>query len=61
MFDRIRDKDVVAWNSMIIGYALHGFSPTNITFIGVLGACGHAGLVEEGWSFFNAMRDVYEI
>ncbi|XWS33546.1 hypothetical protein CRYUN_Cryun22dG0092300 [Craigia yunnanensis] len=77
VFDRIRDKDVVAWNSMIIGYALHGFSrdalelfhelcriglsPTDITFIGVLGACGHAGLIEEGWSFFNAMRDEYEI
>ncbi|XWS45204.1 hypothetical protein CRYUN_Cryun15aG0116100 [Craigia yunnanensis] len=77
VFDRIRYKDVVAWNSMIIGYALHGFSrdalelfhemcriglgPTDITFIGVLGACGHAGLIEEGWSFFNAMRDVYEI
>ncbi|XVE82868.1 hypothetical protein DITRI_Ditri16bG0040100 [Diplodiscus trichospermus] len=77
VFDRIRDKDVVAWNSMIVGYALHGFSrdalelfhemrrtglsPTDITFIGVLGACGHAGLVKEGWSFFNAMRDEYEI
>ncbi|XP_022740228.1 pentatricopeptide repeat-containing protein ELI1, chloroplastic [Durio zibethinus] len=77
VFDRIPDKDVVAWNSMIIGYALHGFSrdalelfqemcriglrSTDITFIGVLGACGHAGLVKEGWSFFNAMRDEYDI
>ncbi|XVF17585.1 hypothetical protein REPUB_Repub10bG0136300 [Reevesia pubescens] len=77
VFDKIRDKDVVAWNSMIIGYALHGFSqdalelfnemcriglrPTDITFIGVLGACGHAGLVKEGWSFFNDMKDEYGI
>ncbi|KAL1066968.1 hypothetical protein V6Z11_D12G098000 [Gossypium hirsutum] len=77
VFDKIYYKDVVAWNSMIIGYALHGFSqdalelfhemcriglrPTDITFIGVLGACGHAGLVKEGWSFFNAMREEYEI
>ncbi|KAB2051778.1 hypothetical protein ES319_A12G077500v1 [Gossypium barbadense] len=77
VFDRIHYKDVVAWNSMIIGYALHGFSqdalelfhemcriglrPTDITFIGVLGACSHAGLVKEGWSFFNAMREEYEI
>ncbi|EOX91580.1 Tetratricopeptide repeat (TPR)-like superfamily protein [Theobroma cacao] len=77
VFDRIPDKDVVAWNSMIIGYALHGFSqealelfhgmcrtrlrPTDITFIGVLGACGHAGLVNEGWSLFYAMKDEYGI
>ncbi|XVF17588.1 hypothetical protein REPUB_Repub10bG0136500 [Reevesia pubescens] len=77
VFDKIHDKDVVAWNSMIIGYALHGFSqdalelfhemcriglrPTDITFIGVLGACGHAGLVKDGWSFFNDMKDEYGI
>ncbi|OMP01870.1 hypothetical protein COLO4_11506 [Corchorus olitorius] len=77
VFDSIHDKDVVAWNSMIIGYTLHGFSrdaldlfhemcrtglrPTDITFIGVLGACGHAGLVSEGRSLFNAMENEYGI
>ena len=77
VFDRIRDKDVVAWNSMIVGYAMHGFSqhalqlfeemtetghkPTDITFIGILSACGHGGLVEEGRSFFRLMRDKYGI
>ncbi|KAE8704124.1 Pentatricopeptide repeat-containing protein ELI1 [Hibiscus syriacus] len=26
VFDKISDKDVVGWNSMILGYALHGLS-----------------------------------
>ncbi|KAK9165866.1 hypothetical protein Scep_001057 [Stephania cephalantha] len=77
VFDGIKGKDVVAWNSMIVGYAMHGFSkdamelfarmrklgvwPTNITFIGVLSACSHAGLVTEGRSFFKSMKDEYQI
>ncbi|KAI0527472.1 hypothetical protein KFK09_003073 [Dendrobium nobile] len=71
VFDSIPNKDVVAWNSMIIGYAMHGQSrealryfsemqktgvqPTDITFIGVLNACSHAGLVTEGREFFSSM------
>ncbi|KAF2295452.1 hypothetical protein GH714_032959 [Hevea brasiliensis] len=77
VFERIRNKDVVVWNSMIVGYATHGFSkdamhlfnemcrigyrPTDITFIGILSACGHAGLVSEGWQFFHLMKDEYGI
>ncbi|PON82667.1 DYW domain containing protein [Trema orientale] len=77
VFDRIQGKDVIAWNSMIIGYAMHGFSddalelfngmreigyqPTDITFIGVLSACAHAGLVSEGRDFFSSMKDEYGI
>lgn len=77
VFDRIKDKDVVVWNSMILGYAIHGFSrdalqlfnemymighrPTNVTFIAILSACGHSGLVREGWSFFHSMKDEYEM
>lgn len=26
VFDGMKFKDVVAWNSMIVGYAMHGFS-----------------------------------
>ncbi|CAN0917992.1 Pentatricopeptide repeat-containing protein ELI1, chloroplastic [Linum grandiflorum] len=64
VFERTTYKDVVAWNSMIVGYSMHGFSkdalylfsemcrlgykPTTITLIGVLNACTHAGLVSQG-------------
>ncbi|XP_031251479.1 pentatricopeptide repeat-containing protein ELI1, chloroplastic [Pistacia vera] len=77
VFGRLNDKDVVAWNSMIVGYAMHGFTidafrlfnemvriglkPTDITFIGILSACAHAGLVDEGWRFFNSMKDEHAI
>ncbi|KAM6540713.1 hypothetical protein CsatB_005160 [Cannabis sativa] len=72
VFDSIQDKDVVAWNSMIVGYAMHGFSqdalelfnemleigyfPSDISFIGVLSACAYAGLVDEGKEFFSSMK-----
>ncbi|XP_068657334.1 pentatricopeptide repeat-containing protein ELI1, chloroplastic [Aristolochia californica] len=77
VFDRITIKDVVAWNSMIIGYAMHGRSqealqlfsqmcelqlqPTDITFIGILSACSHAGMVSEGRRFFKLMKKEYAI
>lgn len=72
VFNRILDKDVVAWSAMIAGYGLHGqglesinlfhamtqagVSPNDVTFIGILTACNHSGLVEEGWYFFHSMR-----
>ncbi|KAL6220365.1 hypothetical protein ACLB2K_008121 [Fragaria x ananassa] len=77
VFDRIGGKDVFVWNSMIVGYAMHGFSrealdlfsemcrigyrPTDITFICVLNACAYAGLVSEGEAFFCSMKDQYGI
>ncbi|KAF6160789.1 hypothetical protein GIB67_035990 [Kingdonia uniflora] len=64
-------RDVVSWNAMIGGYASHGYAmetlmlfgemkkmtvrPTNITFVSVLNACAHAGLVDEGRREFEAM------
>lgn len=64
-------KEVISWNAMIGGYAFHGFAtealelfelmkrlkvrPTYITFISVLNACAHAGLVEEGRMHFKSM------
>ncbi|PKI41251.1 hypothetical protein CRG98_038363 [Punica granatum] len=77
VFEWMNKKDVVAWNSMISGYAMHGFSrdalatfdemrrlginPNDVTFIGVLNACGHTGMVREGRMLFNMMKDKYGI
>ncbi|KAL5982122.1 hypothetical protein ACLOJK_016191 [Asimina triloba] len=65
------EKDVVSWNAMIGGYAQHGLAdkalklfgkmkglrvqPTYITFISVLNACAHAGLVAEARKQFHCM------
>ncbi|XP_019702229.1 pentatricopeptide repeat-containing protein ELI1, chloroplastic [Elaeis guineensis] len=77
VFHTIKDKDVVVWNSMIGGYAMHGnskealklfsklhaegFQPTDITFIAVLNACSHSGLVSEGRELFHMMEKEYRI
>ena len=35
--------------------------PDDITFIGVLNACNHAGLVKEGMMCFELMRRVHKV
>eukprot|EP01018_Ginkgo_biloba_P040139 Gb_11688 [translate_table: standard] len=75
LFDKMSKRDVGAWNSMIAAYAIHGhgeaalalyaqmqqtgMKPNHITFIGVLSACSHAGLVDEGWRYFDCMSRVH--
>ncbi|XP_021739331.1 pentatricopeptide repeat-containing protein At3g02330, mitochondrial-like [Chenopodium quinoa] len=72
MFERALERDFVTWNAMICGYAYHGFAeealqvfedmkrekvkPNHATFIAVLRACGHMGLVENGWDYFCSMQ-----
>ncbi|TKY64895.1 Pentatricopeptide repeat-containing protein [Spatholobus suberectus] len=73
VFDRNSDKDVVMWSAIIMGYGLHGQGweainlyhemkqagvfPNDVTFIGLLTACNHSGLVKEGWELFHCMKD----
>ncbi|CAH1452438.1 unnamed protein product [Lactuca virosa] len=73
VFEKQSEKDLVSWNSMISGYAQHGYGKKaleifeemrkenikmdDITFIGVISACTHAGLVNEGEKYFDLMVD----
>lgn len=77
VFESLKGKDVDHWNAMICGLAVHGFGelafelfmqmqklhlkPDDITFIGLLNACGHAGLVKEGQICFELMRRVHNL
>ncbi|KAF7838784.1 pentatricopeptide repeat-containing protein [Senna tora] len=77
IFKGLVRHDTVLWNTMICGFSLHGqgekalktfqemkdnnYLPDEITFIGVLSACSHMGLVEEGKEHFNSMGSVYGI
>ncbi|XP_021817198.1 putative pentatricopeptide repeat-containing protein At1g17630 [Prunus avium] len=77
VFENIDSKDLISWNTMIAGYGMHGlgenalrifyqmlesgFKPDNITFIAVLSACSHVGLVTEGCRLFDQMIGVYGI
>lgn len=71
VFNQMKKRDVISWNSMISSYGIHGFgikaievfqemvstgvSPSPISFVSVLGACSHSGLVEEGKFLFQSM------
>ncbi|KAJ8754243.1 hypothetical protein K2173_002143 [Erythroxylum novogranatense] len=73
IFEIMMSKDIVSWNSMIAGYAQHGLAvqalelfeemkklgikPDDITFLGVLSSCRHAGLVDGGRNYFNSMAE----
>ncbi|CAL1392396.1 unnamed protein product [Linum trigynum] len=72
VFDKLPDRNVVSWNAVICGLAQNGrakdalmffdrmlasgFNPNDVTLLGVLWACNHAGLVDAGYSHFNQAR-----
>ncbi|KAI3831266.1 hypothetical protein MKX03_034052 [Papaver bracteatum] len=77
IFEEISTKDNFSWTTMILGFAVHGsgkraleiFSdmlesgdyPNEVTFVAVLSACSHAGLVNEGRGWFNSMLEMYHL
>ncbi|GKV17609.1 hypothetical protein SLEP1_g28089 [Rubroshorea leprosula] len=74
LFEKMPERDVVSWNSIISCHckypeALAYFEqmessrilPDNITFVSVLSACAHVGLVEDGKRLFSLMREKYKI
>ncbi|XP_057839795.2 pentatricopeptide repeat-containing protein At2g22070 [Cryptomeria japonica] len=77
VFNRMVNKDIISWNAMIAGCAQHGcgkealkyfenmlqtgMEPDHISFVSVLSACSHAGLVDEGHRVFHLMGHDYGI
>lgn len=77
VFDAMSERNLVSWNSMIAGYAANGrakqainvfdrmrnmgFKPNDITFVSLLTACSHGGLVSEGREYFDSMERNYGI
>ncbi|KAK1421028.1 hypothetical protein QVD17_23075 [Tagetes erecta] len=77
VFSRMCERNVSSWTSLIVGYATHGHvsdalecfrgmreahvTPNGVTFVGVLSACVHGGLVQEGRHYFNMMKNEYKI
>lgn len=70
-------KCVVSWTSMIAALAMHGrgdeaiqvfyemeesgVRPDGVTFISLLYACSHSGLVQQGCDLFSKMTNLYGI
>ncbi|RDX65144.1 Pentatricopeptide repeat-containing protein, partial [Mucuna pruriens] len=74
VFNEMDCRDLVSWNSMLKSYAIHGqakdalqlfqrmnICPDSATFVALLSACSHVGLVHEGVKLFNSMSDVHGI
>ncbi|KAF3457488.1 hypothetical protein FNV43_RR02146 [Rhamnella rubrinervis] len=71
VFSNIPYRNSVTWNTMISGYSHYGFGkealnvfqdmlaagecPNYVTYIGVLSACAHLGLVQQGFYYLNCL------
>ncbi|KAL6847416.1 hypothetical protein ACP4OV_023269 [Aristida adscensionis] len=76
-FFDMSERNEVSWNTTITSCSQHGrglealdlfdkmrqegLKPNDVTFIGVLAACSHVGLVEKGLSYFKSMSCEYGI
>ncbi|KAG6519127.1 pentatricopeptide repeat-containing protein At3g53360, mitochondrial-like [Zingiber officinale] len=70
-------NDVFSWSSLILGYAQYGHAkeslelfwhmqslglkPNHVTYVSVLTACSHVGLIDQGLRYFNMMEIVHGI
>ncbi|XP_058754113.1 pentatricopeptide repeat-containing protein At2g33680 [Vicia villosa] len=77
IFWRMPARDVISWNAMISGLSqnghgnkalelfekmlLEGIEPDPVTFVNLLSACSHMGLVDKGWDYFKMMFDEFNI
>ncbi|XP_028801723.1 pentatricopeptide repeat-containing protein At3g63370, chloroplastic [Neltuma alba] len=77
LFNSVKKRDIILWTSMINAYGMHGVGtvainlfkkmtdeniiPDHITFLALLHACGHSGLMTEGKRFFEIMKHEYQL
>nr|GMD73220.1 pentatricopeptide repeat-containing protein At3g62890-like [Ipomoea batatas] len=77
VFHGLHTKNIFCWNSIIVGLGMYGYGneaieafnsmqmegikPDGVTFLGLLCACSHSGLVSEGRSYFSQMKSFYGI
>ncbi|KAI3694540.1 hypothetical protein L1987_77507 [Smallanthus sonchifolius] len=77
VFKEMKENSVVSWTTLIVGLAMNGFGveainlfkememkqlrPSEITFVGVLYACSHCGMVDEGFTYLKRMKEEFGI
>ncbi|KAK7316611.1 hypothetical protein RJT34_00202 [Clitoria ternatea] len=73
LFREMAARNVVSWTVMITGYGKHGIGnkaiqlfkemqengvePDSVTYLAVLSACSHSGLINEGQRYFSSLCD----
>ncbi|XP_057422804.1 pentatricopeptide repeat-containing protein At3g63370, chloroplastic [Lotus japonicus] len=77
IFNSVKQKDLILWTAMINANGMHGCGneaivlfkkmtdenviPDHITFLALLYACSHSGLIVEGKRFFQIMKHEYQL
>ncbi|CAN6459473.1 unnamed protein product [Victoria cruziana] len=77
MFSEMQNRGTSTWNAVILGMAMNGhvkeafsyfadmiqfgIAANEITFVAILSACRHAGLVSEGRHYFGSMRKMHQV
>lgn len=77
VFLSMDERDLVSWNSLLTGYAYHGYGkeavklfeemrksgvkPNLTTFLSVLSACSHFGLLDKGLEYFELMKNDHSL
>ncbi|KAL6609961.1 hypothetical protein ACP70R_034365 [Stipagrostis hirtigluma subsp. patula] len=77
VFEGIAVRDTISWTTIVVGEAQHGraeevlalydrmvlagVKPNEVTFVGLIYACSHAGLVQKGRQLFDSMKREYGI
>jgi pentatricopeptide repeat protein len=77
LFNKIKCRDVVSWNSLMNGYAQleesnnavgvfnrmrgEGMEPDAVTFIILLNMCARAQMIDRSQTFFGAMSEGYGV
>ncbi|XP_009591690.1 pentatricopeptide repeat-containing protein At5g16860 [Nicotiana tomentosiformis] len=72
VFDNMSQRNTVSWTSLMTGYGMHGRGAEalqifnemrgaglpidGVTFLVVLYACSHSGMVDQGMNYFNNMN-----
>ncbi|KAL4569959.1 hypothetical protein LXL04_025608 [Taraxacum kok-saghyz] len=76
-FNQMQTKDILAWNTMLIGMGTHGhvneaqnlfkqmqkegIAPNDMTFVAMFGAFRHAGMIHEGQKLLSTMEGDYGV